>query len=1101
MCYLFRKKTLEKKKKKTSFSDGMKSVSKVLKLLSAATIVAGSNSFVLADCGLCEEKDHDSNACPYFDYKGYAWQMWGNKNAEVANPSTPGGRIFIARSAMSPDNEKIAKPFLRKNGESVTTTETQENRESRLAPKIGETGNIAKKVEFFENAGKRRVATENERREAANRLASENKEPGVVAENVKFYEEAEGRAARESAEIETGEAMEKLFDVNAAQRELAHREAAARAQRREEDHKELASMVADRVKSDRATDRKERARLAQERAEIVTGKAMEKLFDVNAAQQELAHREAAANRIQKAFRSQLERREEAARAQRREEDHKELASMVADRVNQSREEKRDARNKRTESLEKERVAQEEKQAEWSRLVAERLNGNSESRNTETPRVTQTEESQGGSTLKDADASATKIQSLVRGRLARKRAARLQQDNSDLQFAKRLQAEEQAAFDARKRQIAADQEIAENLQHEQEKEATPNHWNRAIAELELSGGHQASQQAAQNHQVDAGSDTEIEADNWRIPPCVKDAFRRYDHEDDRLRAERWARWIRPLSIRKLEAMLWLTSVVYEQNLNEGYRSEEQMAKAVTAVDGLFPYDGNNAAILNVYNAFEHTETGEFNGGLEDLDLDELNAVLYYISMEYMRRLMDGKMPASDTLVHLAKTAVEYFDGEWEAKDVVPATGASANDRNTGSGNSGASDGIVESESAEEESWSLPEGMYYNFDERSWSKSVQTLGIRRLEAVIQLAATSYVSRLQSEGSCAFTNTARELAEKLRNILNGDRLNARLLNVAKAVTLALDASDQTYDGFKYGLEHLDMKRVEAVIGVFASAYREKLRKGSRPADMAFVRFADEVCKALSLDGCFGGEDDYPVMKFEEFGDEGRSVSVSANAGDSQSRVPAKTNEQIEAPETESWQMPAGIYAAMDTSTGYIQRGFNEYGHRLQDPAGYQNEKKKKKIKAQLRKLTVRQIEAVMEAASYVYVGMAGEKGANAVYRTLLDEASEIVERVKSEANDRLKNVVRAGRLATNLGDFKDDLRSMQIREVNSFFLAVAQVYKGMIKRGAVPADDAFVQAADDILELFMMSADGDEDDENTGDRPNNVLEDNRVMVPAGV
>ena len=42
-----------------------------MKLLSASAVVAGANSVVLADCGLCGEHEHGTGTCPHFDYRGY----------------------------------------------------------------------------------------------------------------------------------------------------------------------------------------------------------------------------------------------------------------------------------------------------------------------------------------------------------------------------------------------------------------------------------------------------------------------------------------------------------------------------------------------------------------------------------------------------------------------------------------------------------------------------------------------------------------------------------------------------------------------------------------------------------------------------------------------------------------------------------------------------------------------------------------------------------------------------------------------------------------------------------------------------------------------
>ena len=49
----------------------MGKISKLMKLLSASAVVAGANSVVLADCGLCGERDHGVDACGHFNYEGF----------------------------------------------------------------------------------------------------------------------------------------------------------------------------------------------------------------------------------------------------------------------------------------------------------------------------------------------------------------------------------------------------------------------------------------------------------------------------------------------------------------------------------------------------------------------------------------------------------------------------------------------------------------------------------------------------------------------------------------------------------------------------------------------------------------------------------------------------------------------------------------------------------------------------------------------------------------------------------------------------------------------------------------------------------------------
>ena len=991
-----------------------------MKLLSASAVVAGANSVALADCGLCGDKtyDHGTDACPHFDYRGYGLSK-GYK------PETLPDNEFLGKLALA--DRKNADAFLNiptSNASSLDNTWSNTEttiQSSNEKPGASDKLNALKfeRTQDLEDSATMVSESDSEEMAELNRRAE--------IHETRKADRVQNITAGMVAEQTRGEDLQRLFNE-----ENARKEEAAIAQKK----------AGRRTRAKRLGERAQN-NIARRDAERTSGRDLQNLFDEDNARKEEA-------RIAKT---------KEARAR----DSEELQGMLKDYRGKSRDaidlKARDlhlqAHLKRNENARKKELRAQEnaaekiqnaRRAQLARRKADLLRKQEETRK---------------------DNAALKITEALRKNKERKEAQRQAQINGDYELAKKLQAE----YDAEDAQIRADRLLAEQEQLRENLKAVPveeaQNGEDFKYESEEAQSNSDSILAAQERTSVATSagdtDEEVETASWTIPPFVRDAFRGYDLEYNRNRADRWARGLNRLSIRELEAMLWLVAVPCKQMMNEGIRMEENIAEAVTAVDGIFPYSGTSAAILNVYNAFEHTETAEFSGGLERLGINELNAVLYYIADQYMHRLMSGKKAASNAFIQLAKAAFECFDAVWEADNAQVASDVSSektSDKNVGA------NAIVENEKPETEEWDLPYRVYYAYCHEIPSNLRPTrvsmkyhtkpalfrnvlrqLSIRQLEAIIYKAVTWYVTTLQKSGESdsGIIEPAKEVGNLFMEV-GKDNSNPRLVNVYNAFTNANDHPNDnpiSRQPFERGFKELTAEEQRnALLDIF-SVYGADIINGSRPAHPAFVRFAAEFCKACNSD-VFANV----PLTFEEFG----SDAVTAVHADKKD-MPSDGIKEDEAPETSDWYYPSGLMDGMD---------YNEEG--IYSGRGFVNA---------FKGLSVRRQEVMLYLAASYYRVKAGannamREGANAVFDIFPDST------LRKDANARVHNVYNALQHASEAPDALGFIYSFRTLGINSMHEALgdmASEYREKLRSGRRPADMAFVEFANAICRELRL------------------------------
>ena len=594
-----------------------------------------------------------------------------------------------------------------------------------------------------------------------------------------------------------------------------------------------------------------------------------------------------------------------------------------------------------------------------------------------------------------------------------------------------------------------------------------------------------------------------------------AFNLYN-DSARERAERWALQLEDLSIREIECIFWLITTSYQQLQNAGkFAPTAQMAEAISDVDNIFPYSGTNSGVIDVYNAWENTDTADFVKDLERLGSNGLDGVLYYVALRYMQLLDDRenqKQAASSKFVELAKAVLEHFDISWNTEDVkfVPDNKDVREAPRDPVNFKAADNGIVETEAPETATWNPPYRVYYAYCRdlkrglRPSSKSMRLfqdkenraqlyqdelskLTIRRLEAIIHLAAKAYECR-DTDGHVDINKAIKDV----RNVFpeSGQaQPNARLVNVCNAIDNMVDKPNDnpiSMQPFQKGFTALTTNEQEHAFIDMAIAYRKKLREGKRPASMAFVRLADAICKVTGDDGFVDGKDNvHPELKFEEFENEAKTAAVNSENTN-------RNTDVAENPETNPWRMPEGVYRAL------------MYDPNIDD-TGVLNEGEGLNVQAALQRLTVRQLEAVIGLSACAYKSRSGAKNVygkveTAISNEMLEKAGKLWNLILSAPkgdNERLLHVYNALRSASNAKSLTEDLNSLPLRKVESFLGMAFQVYNDKLRHGAVPADEAFVTMTDEVLELLHMNYDEEEAPAEDEIRHGALDDDNRALV----
>ncbi len=927
----------------------MGKISKLMKLLSASAVVAGANSVALADCGLCGEGSHDRGNCPHFDYKGYGRELnyYGNILRPEGTPLTESDKDYIGRIAdNAKDKEKVLRNFLKTptsstisfatpTGDTASSDNTWSNTETatQSSDKTAGTSDKLNALKFERSQDLEDSATtvsESDTAETATALEEMEREEAAV----KIQSARRGQLAREAARQRA---------VNA---EIARLEEKA-ARRR--DTQELQDMMRNRVAEDRGKSDRVSSQsdvrdldLRHRGSEEAKGVAYDNRAEINISDREKIR--ILAENISQAD----ERREARAARKAKARDREQLNSMMKASLEANREKERNERLSEARALSEGREA---------------LENAREARNRETAAAAnKIQNAARGRLARKKAADLRKRQAQIDGdyELAKKLQAEYDAEDRQIRDDRKLAKKLQAEYDAEDRQIRDDRKLAKKLQAEYNAEDAQIRADRLLAEQEqlrenlaaepvaeaqngadfeyrseqdqinadnlLAQQEQAREYLGMNAQEPSNAtatrevvvaDEENETDRWTLPQATALNFRGFDFErmSSRRQADTWARQLDNLSIRKLECMLWLVSTSYQQLQNAGrYAPSAQMAEAISDVNNIFPYSGTNAGIMNVYKAFENTDTAGFVQDLERLGKSGLDGVLYYIANRCMHLLLSGKKAASAKLIELEKAVVEYFNGVWEAKNAQvfgeenetpgvdntePAV-VNENRREPQVSATAEVRGIVETERAEDTEWNIPYvlhevlkwpvGSYKGGNNRrvylgKFNEALQDLGIRRLEVVMYLAASSYQAGKARGG--ALGNQVLKLAKDIyNNILpaaSENKANARLVNWYHALENMHD--ERLYFGEldhygRYSFENNDMNTYDAsfqgafrritageqevVLGKIATLYREKLREGKKPSTMLLVDFADQVCKELSLDGFFGGEDteeDHPA------------------------------------------------------------------------------------------------------------------------------------------------------------------------------------------------------------------------------------------------
>lgn len=1054
----------------------MGKISKLMKLLSASAVVAGANSVALADCDLCGDKtdDHKVSACPHFDYRGYGLSK-GYK------PETLPDNDFLAKLALA--DRKNADAFLNAP-KSTTVTFLSDNSDSATTVSESDTAETATALE------------EMEREEAA----------------VKIQSARRGQLAREAARSRA---------VNAEIARLNEKAA------RQRDTKELRDMMRERVAEDlgksdavKSTSDVQDLDLRHRGAEEAKGVAYDNRAGINISDREKI-------RILAENISQADERRARAR------DNKEFQRELKNFLEENREKERNERLSEAQALSEKRKA----------LENERATGNREAETYDPRKI---------------PAAANKIQNAARARLARKKAAELRkrqaQIDSDYELAKKLQAE----YNAEDAQIRADRLLAEQEQLRKNLAAEPVAEAQNGADFEyrseqdqintdnlLAQQEQAREYLGMNAQEPSNAtatrevvvaDEENETDRWTLPQATAWNFRGFDFErmSSRRQADTWARQLDNLSIRKLECMLWLVSTSYQQLQNAGrYAPSAQMAEAISDVNNIFPYSGTNAGIMNVYKAFENTDAAGFVQDLERLGKSGLDGVLYYIANRCMHLLLSGKKAASAKLIELEKAVVEYFNGVWEADNaaIVPDN-ANVVEAPRDPVNFKANGGeITETEPQETEQWHLPYRVYYAYclnikhglrpssgsrrvhqNPELFKADLRSRNIRRLEAVIYLANLMYRIGLQ-DGALPISNEFVKLVEDVYNIFpdSGEKkANARVLNVYRAYENFLDEPNDnpiSMQPFQKGFRELTSNEKVLALGDLAVAYREKLREGHRPASMAIVNWANEICKEFNRDGYRNGQDNvHPEMKFEEFENKAEKPAVASDAAGNPAVVAENHQEpaDVGAREPESdwepteWKLPEDVYNSLEFRyEGYYSRPDRETSNE-----GQARERLQKQISA----LNVRQLEALLGLASAAYTQKLEEDYASPISNRIAQQAKDIFQLIthaRHGENEHLLNVLETVNKADAKRDFQRDVKRLPERQIEALIAMIAEVYDDRVDEGAVPSAPEFKKFSHDILKLMSLKYWDEEEgesveDEATNDPRRNALEgDNGVLI----
>ena len=727
---------------------------------------------------------------------------------------------------------------------------------------------------------------------------------------------------QEREEIELGQALQNLFDEKKASEEEARmarerdkaREREARLAR-ERDTRDLNNMMKERVTREPKREVKSIVIMPEggvaDLEEKLQGRRLEEAHQTARENQEKLKM---SDEEKRQSREQTEMRE--VERLRKKSDSKELQSLIAEgrKVADAREARREAAEKAAEEISGEDLQN-------------LFNGDADANKIQNAFRRHLARKKAAK-LQKQQAAAQKITAALRKNMKRnqveRQAQRQKQIEEDRQFAEKLQAE----YDAEDAQIKKDRQFAEKLQAEYDAE-----FAEEQRRLEKEADRIAREDAAAKQQrieetmattaeqeTMLSADDEVETKHWKLPEVTASNFRGYNHESkaSRFQANAWAKQLKDLSIRKIECIFWLISVRYNR-LQEGgdYARLAQMAEAITDVDNIFPYGGTNAGVMNVYNALKNTDTADFCGDLEKLGRNALDGVLYQVASRYRRLLNDGKKAASQKFVDLARYAIEACGEDWqvedvllvpENKDVRPAPRALPNLGDLVNKASKSDKDIIETEASENLTWDPPYRVYYSYCEnlmpglhpssksmerfqdkdnrgRLYQDELRNLSIRRLEALIYLANMNYLLDLENGAmpvSQEIAGLVREVDCVFLNTGEG-KANARVMNACNAFRNIVDEPNDnpvSRQPFQRGFRELTTHEKVTALGDMAVVYREMLRSGKRPASLAFVNWADAMCKALNLDGFANGEDKFhPVLRFEEFESEAKPAVAPKN------------------------------------------------------------------------------------------------------------------------------------------------------------------------------------------------------------------------------
>ena len=719
-----------------------------------------------------------------------------------------------------------------------------------------------------------------------------------------------------------------------------------------------------------------------------------------------------------------------------------------------------------------------------------------------------------------NAAARKLTEALRANKERKEAQRQAQNNSDALLAEQEQLLEKLAAD----QINANNLLAQQEQAREYLGMNAQEPSNTTATRETVVANEERHVAAMSRQQEefrqraVGDSEAVETDHWSLPRVMDWQFRGFDFEspDHQRQAKFFAYQLKDLSIRKVECILWLVALSYWDLLQAGGDTgSAEIYEAVCNVKDVFPKTGPEAkvspAIMNVYNAFENTSPADFEKDLTPLGSRELNAVLYFVAKQYMQLLKDEKKAADRKFIELAKAAVEHFYGAWEAEDAEVFEESEAREAAVVNGNrqepavsaTAGVQGIVETEAPETAIWNPPYRVYYayctdlkrglrpsrksmelfqNKENRAqlYRDQLRNLSIRRLEATIYYAAGAYECR-EIEQRSELNKSVEDIRKVYQKTEEGKQ-NAREQNVVNAIKNMVDEPNDnpvSMQPFYKGFTGLTTYEQENAFIDMAIVYREMLRNGKRPANMAFVNFANEVCKLSSADGFINGKDNtHPELKFEEFGNEAKQPqgSDTANANNNPAVI---SGDESEAPDNSFWTAPSGISAA------FSYQSHNDEANKFQ-----------KKV----RRLTIRQQEALLKVASSVYVKMLTEMHATPIERGLQKSAQAVGDRFNMmPLGDRLLNVLRATKHSTGfeselLETYRHDFNNKAFRLTEKLLLALSIVYMESVNSGKVSADKVFVDLAEVVFKTFGYSAEG-EYEGNVSESPA-ALEDNSKL-----